>query len=195
MNGHIYIAGVFQTVNRSACGRKGAWVDNDPHFWTSPPTWGICRNDIRARAKQGDVIFFVLPRRCRHPQMIFGYLTIAEIVTHAEAFKRPDLRSKRMGPKIPNGNIIVDANGGYNRYDDNAHLHKFQKIRHHYAIGTEAGSRMLTHEEIRRKAPTFLTTLSAILNRRGTRPFDVISRAGQKLDEKQVKDLISWLNS
>jgi len=27
-------------VNRSACGQKGASIDNDPHFWTGPLTWG-----------------------------------------------------------------------------------------------------------------------------------------------------------
>ena len=66
MKGYIYIASAFDTVNLSTCGQKGSWVDNDPHFWTYPPTWGICRNDIRAKAEEGDSIFFVLPRRGRH---------------------------------------------------------------------------------------------------------------------------------
>jgi|HubBroStandDraft_4_1064222.scaffolds.fasta_scaffold04340_5 hypothetical protein len=59
MEGYIYIASAFETVNRSTCGPKGTRVDNDPRFWTSPPTWGICRNDIRAKADQGDFIFFI----------------------------------------------------------------------------------------------------------------------------------------
>jgi hypothetical protein len=57
VKGYIYIASAFETVNRSACGQKGSWVDNDPHFWTSPPTWGICRNDLRAGAEIGDFVF------------------------------------------------------------------------------------------------------------------------------------------
>src|SRR5207302_3597272 len=98
MKGFIYIASAFHTVNRSKCGRGGSWVDNDPHFWTNPPTWGICRNDLRKRADPGDYIFFVLPRHGRHPQMIFGYLRIAEPkITHAAAYHRGDLKSKRMG--------------------------------------------------------------------------------------------------
>ena|ERR1035438_4093402 len=103
--GYIYIASAFETVNRSVCGQKRSWVDNDPHFWTSPPTWGICRNDLRTGAEIGDVIFFVLPRRGRHPQMIFGFLKVAKKISHLEAFARPELRSKRMGNKMPNGNI------------------------------------------------------------------------------------------
>src|SRR5271166_2960005 len=128
LKGYIYIASAFETVNRSACGQKGSWVDNDPHFWTSPPTWGICRSDLRARAEEGDVVFFVLPRRGKHPQMIFGYLRIGKIVSHVDAFQRLDLRSKRMNNKVPNGNIIVDGTGGYNRFDGGVHRHKFDKI-------------------------------------------------------------------
>jgi hypothetical protein len=106
MKGFIYIASAFHTVNHSKCGRGGSWIDNDPHFWTSPPTWGICRNDLRKRADPGDYIFFVLPRHCRHPQMIFGYLRIAEPkITHAAAYHRTNLKSKRMGNKNPNGKI------------------------------------------------------------------------------------------
>src|ERR1700733_13967401 len=128
MKGYIYIASAFETVNRSICGQKGSWIDNDPHFWTSPPTWGICRNDLRARADVGDYVFFILPRHGRHPQMIFGFLNIAEKISHFDAFRRHDLRSKRMGNKMPNGNIIVCANGTYNRFDGGVHKRKFDKI-------------------------------------------------------------------
>jgi len=27
-------------VFKKKCGGAG-WLDNDPHFWTQPPTWGI----------------------------------------------------------------------------------------------------------------------------------------------------------
>jgi len=195
MKGYIYIASAFETVNRSACGQKGSWVDNDPHFWTSPPTWGICRNDLRAKADVGDVIFFVLPRRGRHPQMIFGFLTIAEIISHVDAFSRVDLRSKRMGRNTPNGNIIVEAGGRYNSFDGNAHRHKFDKIKLHYAVGSNSGSRMLTANEIRCLAPQFLTTLAAIVGIGGERAIDIISRKGRELTALQVKSLLKWLHT
>ncbi len=195
MKGYIYIASAFETVNRSACGQKGSWIDNDPHFWACPPTWGICRNDLRAKAEPGDVIFFVLPRRGRHPQMIFGFLKIAEIISHKEAFGRVKLMAKRMGNKTPNGNIIVDAMGRYNRFDEGAHRHKFEKIKAHYAIGDESGSRMLTAADIKSLLPTFIPTLSSILGVSGTRAIDLISRKGRRLDDEQVRSLLRWLGS
>lgn len=42
MKGFIYIVSAFETVNRSASGQKRSWINNDTHFWTSSPTWGIC---------------------------------------------------------------------------------------------------------------------------------------------------------
>jgi hypothetical protein len=195
VKGYIYIASAFETVNRSVCGQKGSWVDNDPHFWTSPPTWGICRNDLRAGADVGDFVFFVLPRRGRHPQMIFGFLKVVEKISHIEAFPRPDLRSKRMGNKMPNGNIIVDAGGRYNRFDGGAHKHKFDKIKRHYVVGSETESRMLTSEEIRRFALKFLGTLSSVLGVQGDRAIDIISRKGRVLTARQVKSLLAWLNN
>lgn len=193
VKGYIYIASAFETVNRSVCGQRGSWIDNDPHFWTSPPTWGICRNDLRARAEVGDFVFFVLPRRGRHPQMIFGFLKIADILSHIEAFRRADLRSKRMSSKMPNGNIIVNAGGNYNTFDGGAHRHKFDKIKRHYVVGCEEESRMLTSDEIRRLAPTFVNTLGSILGVQGDRAIDIISRKGRVLTAGQITSLLAWL--
>lgn len=194
MKGYIYIASAFETVNRSICGQKGSWIDNDPHFWTSPPTWGICRNDLRAGAEKGDTVFFVLPKRGRHPQMIFAFLKIAGIFSHAEAFACPALVSKRMGNKMPNGNIIVDAAGEYNRYDGGAHKHKFEKIKHDYVVASETESRMLTAQEIARLAPAFTRKLASIIGIQGNRAIDIISRKGRILAQEQVEALLAWLN-
>jgi hypothetical protein len=195
MHGYIYIASAFETVNRSACGQKGCWVDNDPHFWNEPPTWGICRNDLRAQANEGDYVFFVLPKKGRHPQMIFGYLRIETIMSHTDAFRLHSLRSKRMGRKMPNGNIIVDAKGKYNQFDGNVHKYKFEKIKQHYAIGDRSNSRMLTDRQIRRLAPEFLGVLGDVVGKHGTRAIDIISRRGRKIDAGQVKMLLQWLKS
>jgi hypothetical protein len=198
MKGFIYIASAFHTVNRSKCGRGGSWIDNDPHFWTSPPTWSICRNDLRKRADPGDYIFFVLPRHCRHPQMIFGYLRIAEPkITHAAAYHRPDLKSKRMGNKNPNGNILVDARGNYSRFDDNVHKAKFSRIKGEYAIGDPANSRLLDDHAIRSLAPDFVVTLSTILGipqPTGQRPYDIITQKGREINAQQVSRLLAWLS-
>ena len=194
MKGYIYIAGAFETVNRSTCGRGHSWIDNDPHFWTQPPTWGICRNDLRAIANPNDVVFFVLPKNGRHPQMIFGYMTIESICTHIQAYGMPRLVSKRMSNHMPNGNIIVNATGGYNRFDGRVHKHIFHKIKRHYAIGYEHQSRFLTHSEICRLAPSFVGKIAQIIGKSGSRPIDIISRKGAILSPSQVYDLLAWLN-
>ena len=73
---------------------EDVWLDNDPHFWTSPPTWGICRTDYRRTVNVGDYIFFVLPAHAELPQMVYGYLRVKEKITHSQAFQRSALRSK-----------------------------------------------------------------------------------------------------
>jgi len=194
MPGYIYIASAFETVNRSSCGQAGSWIDNDPHFWTDPPTWGICRPDLRAGASEKDVVYFVLSKHGRHPQMIFAYLTIKEIITHTQAFARPELLSKRMGNKTPNGNIIVNARGEYNRFDAGMHFDKFDRIKLRYAIGDPAESRMLSSREIQRLAPSFIRQLSCTIGKQGTSAVDFISRKGRKLTLSQVQALMHWLN-
>jgi len=126
--------------------------------------------------------------------MIFGFLTVAEKITHDEASRRIDLRSKRMGNRVPNGNIIVCTKGGYDRFDGGAHHHIFEKIKRHYVIGSKTESRMLTADEIGRLAPEFIQTLSSIVGIHGRRAIDIISRKGRVLTSGQVKSLLTWLN-
>lgn len=189
----IYIANSFKTVGRTAVARGGWPVDNDPHFWNSPPTWGICRPDLRKKATPGQTIFFVLSKNSQHPQMIFGYLQIKRIVSHLSAHR--SLPQKRMRGLMPDGNIIVTATGRYNRWDGQSHQHNFQKIRGKYAIGDPQHSRFLTAEQIENKAAEFLSTLGEVLGFTGTRAIDLISRAGrQSLTDVQVKALKKWVD-
>lgn len=193
MKGVIYIAGGFCNPCRGKCGQDGVKHDNDPHFWDDPPTWGICRNDLRRKTEAGDYVFFVLPKRSHLPQMVFGYLKVAEKITHLEAYHRPDLREKRMGKKDPNGNIIVDQHGGYSRFDGGAHERIFDKVKQHYVIGCVSSSRLLPEAEIRSLAPAFLRVLKNVTGRSGQRPIDVISRKGLWLSEPQAHRLLAWL--
>ena len=194
MNGYIYIAGSFHNVNRSRCGQGGEWIDNDPHFWTSPPTWGICRPDLREKINPCDVVFFVLPSKARHPQMIFGYLTVEDDITHVQAFAKEELISKQMRNNIPNGNIIVDERGRYNRFDAGAHRHNFDRIKQHYVVGDPLRSKFLTDAEIRQRAPSFLEVLGSVMGKQGGRAIDLISRYGSQLCSDQVDELINWLS-
>lgn len=189
MHGYIYIAGSFLTLNPQSLGP----VDNDPHFWTNPPTWGICRPDLRAGAKNGSVVFFVLPKASGLPQTIFAYLTISEIISHAAAYKRATLFSKRMGNKKPNGNIVVNAIGEYDQHDEWVHADNIEKIKKCYAIGSDSGSRMLTSLEINRLAPSFVPRVGEILGRSGASAVDIVSRKGKRLNESQVEKILEWL--
>lgn len=191
MTGFIYIAGSFETVNRSKCGRGKDWIDNDPHFWTSPPTWGICRNDLRREAKPGDYVFFVLPKRARHPQMLLGYMQISEKITHVEAFRREDSPSKRMGSQNPNGNMMVDDLGNYNQFDGGAHKSIFHEIKGEYVVSDVQRSKFLTDSEIRRLAPSFVGTLHDVFGGSGENAIDYIHRiAANNFSERQIQCLL-----
>lgn len=190
----MYIAGSFHTVRRNSCGGGKGWIDNDPHFWTDPPTWGICRNDLRRRAEKGDYIFFVLPRNTQHEQCLFAYLRVNEKITHAEAWGRRELRSKRMGNKMPNGNIIVDKSGGYNRFDGGAHRHMFEKVNREYVVGDPAGSRFLTPKEINDLAPGFIAMLRRVFGSSASSPIKIITRYGKTLSARQVDAVVRWAN-
>jgi len=195
MANFIYIAGSFETVIKSKCGRGKGWIDNDPYFWTQPPTWGICRNDLRRKVSPEDTIIFVLPKHGKHPQMILGYIKIKEIIKHEEAYSRKNLKSKLMGNKNPNGNIIVDQNGNYNRFDGGAHKHMFDKVKERYAVGYKDKSKMLSKEQIERLAPSFLSKLQEITGKKGNRPIDIITRYGLELSEAQIDQLVVWVNA
>ena len=86
--GMMYIANSFKTVGSTESARARWPVDNGPHFWSSPPSWGICRPDLRRKAAVGQTIFFVLSKHAQHPQMIFGYMKIKEIVSHLAAHRK-----------------------------------------------------------------------------------------------------------
>lgn len=98
MAGRIYISSAFKSLKNATCKLNDESLDNDPHFWKQPPTWGICRTDYRRNCKVGDYIFFVLPKKSSlNEQCIYGYLKVKDIITHAQAYKA--FPSKRMADK------------------------------------------------------------------------------------------------
>lgn len=192
MKGYIYIASAFQSLISCGC-TKGNQIDNDPHIWDKPYTWGICRPDLRNCINPGDYVFYVFGSDADYPQMIFAYIKVAKVITHLEAFK--ELRSKRMvNDNNPNGNIIVDYAGDYNKHDGGVHKYNFNKIKKFYAVADMRYSRRLTEKEILRKSPSFIQLLKKIFLKEGKRPIDFISRKGRRLDENQIKLILNWLN-
>jgi hypothetical protein len=144
--------------------------------------------------RAGDFVFFVLPKRGQLPQMLFGYLKVKETITHTQAHNRVDLVSKRMGNKNPNGNIIVDGNGAYNRFDAGVHRGHFDEIKQFYVVGDRNESRLLKPAEIRRKAPSFMTALSNVFHQAASTPYGIISRKGRRMTGHQVNTLLRWVN-
>jgi hypothetical protein len=100
-----------------------------------------------------------------------------------------------MGNKNPNGNIIVDANGQYNRFDGGIHEKRFEKIKLYYVIGDESNSEFLTEKKIRQLAPGFLSALDEIFESKESSVFKVIGRSGRRMSEKQINQLLTWLHS
>lgn len=197
MQGRIYISSAFTNLRYVKCKPNSAWLDNDPHFWKSPPTWGICRTDFRKQLNKDDYIFFVLPKYSKDekdldlPQMIYGYFKIVDHIDHLTAYK--SFPQKRMRNTNPNGNIIVDANGHYNEFDGDVHRSRFSQIRKHYIVGHRSKNKFLKPQEIRRLAPTFLMTLNAIFQTDASDIFEVIGRKGRKLSDKQITRLLDWI--
>ena len=191
MQGRIYISSAFTNLKYSVCKPNKDWLDNDPHFWNSPPTWGICRTDFRNQLVKGDFIFFVLPKDSILPQMIYGYIKIRENISHIEAYKK--LPQKRMGNKNPNGNIIVDQSGNYNKYDLGIHKERFDKIKNYYVIGDVKESKFLNQNKIKSLAPNFLQILNEAYKMQSNNVFSIIGRKGRILNEIQINQLLNWL--
>lgn len=192
MKGRIYIASVFRSLRQTGCVVHGE-VDNDPHIWNEPYTWGICRPDLRNNIDVGDYVFFVLGNKADLPQMIFAYIKVREIITHEEAYKK--LRNKRMNGKIYEGNILIDSKGRYNKYDKGKHKNKFKKIKNKYVIADMKHSRKLEKNEIIEKSKNFVNKISDIFNKKGKTVYDILSRKGRKMDELQINKILQWLNS
>ena len=199
MEGRIYISSAFTNLSYVKCKPNPDWLDNDPHFWNSPPTWGICRTDFRRKLQKGDYIFFVLPKNAKGangedlPQMIYGYFRIADHINHLEAYRI--LPQKRMRNSNPNGNIIVNSDGSYNRMDAGVHKNRFDEIKRHYIIGDKRSFRFFRPEDIRRLAPSFLKTLNNLFGTKAVDIYRVIGRKGRVLNENQINSLVVWLNN
>jgi hypothetical protein len=195
VDGRIYISSAYLNVKKTDCGDSEDFLDNDPHFWKSPPTWGICRTDYRRTVNVGDFVFYVLPANAKLPQMIYAYMCVKEKINHWEAYNRPELINKRMGNKNPNGNIIVDGKNQYNRFDLGAHFDRFKEVRKYYVIGDARKSRKLQEPTIRRLAPDFVPVLRKVFRAKGAMPHDILTRKGRRLNEEQVRMLLEWLNN
>jgi hypothetical protein len=193
LEGRIYISSAFINLPGIRCRPNAEWLDNDPHIWNSPPTWGICRTDFRRMLTVGDYIFFVLPKHGELPQMIYAYFKIREHIDHKAAFMR--FPQKRMWNGSPNGNIIVNSRGEYNRYDMGIHEDRFDQVKEHYLVGSWREGKRLSRADICRLAPSLLRKLNGLFLTNARDIFEVIGRKGRILDAAQVKKLLRWIDN
>jgi hypothetical protein len=98
-----------------------------------------------------------------------------------------------MGERIPNGNIIVDAHGRYNRFDGGYHKDRFAEIKRYYVIGDTKESQFVSEERIRKLAPGFLGVLNRVFGTREKSVFGVIGRKGRRMSQEQARGLLAWL--
>lgn len=191
--GRSYISSAFTSIKINKCKPINNWLDNDPHFWNSPPTWGICRTGFKKNLGEGDYVFFVLPNNSELPQMIYAYMRIEEKITHLDAY--PRFPQKRMGNKNPNGNIIVNQDGSYSKFDLEIHKDRFNEITNYYLVGSKSESKFLTSKEIEYLSRDFLKILQQVFNTNLTTIFKIIGRKGRVLNPGQIQTLLNWLNN
>ena len=125
--------------------------------------------------------------------MIYGYIRIIEKIPHIEAFKR--FPNKRMKNGNPNGNIITDEFGNYNKYDLGAHKNRFESIKQYYLVGDVSHSKFLRVEEIMKLSKYFLPALRKIFNCNAPDIFSIIGRKGRVLSSSQIIKLLTWLRN
>ena len=93
----------------------------------------------------------------------------------------------------PNGNIITDEFGNYNKYDLGAHKKRFENIKQYYLVGDITESKFIKAKKIKNFASEFLPILKKIFDTNSNTIFQIIGRKGRKLNQLQIHTLLKWL--
>jgi hypothetical protein len=183
MKGYIY------RLHQGADPVKG-WIFNDPIFG-SPPTLGACVPNLRSSVERGDWVFCISGRVATHQPFVVGGFQVERKITALQAYRRfPQYRLQRSPGGQVLGNIIVDGSGGHHPLDNHD---GFQKRVQNYLVGGKT-VHVQTEEQIQRAREQTLGTLSRVFQRPGNRSFDIVPR-WRRMDERQVEDLRTWLES
>lgn len=187
MKGYIYITG------------QGA----DPHMandlkdpiLSRTPTLGACMPNIRRFVTRGDWVFVVSGKRSMVQQYVVGGFKVDEKITALAALERfPDNRLHIDDNGRLRGNIIVQPDGTVDPLDTHD-PESFVRRTQNYIIGTEPIV-MESDREVERSRVETLRKLSEIVERApGNRVVDVIGRGAKRLEERQVNNLVDWLQN
>jgi len=183
MKGYIYT--MFQGADPGT-----GWVMTDP-IYTPIPTLGACMPNIRRAVETGDYIFSISGRVDGTNQYIVGGFQVADKINALMAYSKfPQNRMKQMNDGSLRGNIIVDKDG--NKLDIDYHSNHKKRIEN-YIIGKNEVV-ISKPDEIKRGRKETLPMLNNLFNTKEDSVYRVVSR-WRKLNEQQIHDLISWMNS
>jgi hypothetical protein len=184
MKGYIYI---------TSTGADPAALNNlnDPLF-TGVPTLGACMPNIRRLVERGDFIFVVSGKVAGIQQYVVGGLRVAEKITALSAYKRfPQNRLHLDADDKLQGNVVVNSRGEKHPLDTHDAATFASRVRD-FVVGDHSIA-LTTPREVELGRAQSLPKLSQILNKKGNRAIDVVSR-WSKLDEKQIGQMVDWLN-
>ena len=187
MKGYIYVAGrgADPALNNDL---------NDPIFG-EVPTLGACMPNVRRVVQKGDHVFVVSGKTEGVQQYVVGGFEVDEKISALAAYDRfPQNRIERRPDGHLVGNIVVNADGSrsqldeHNGDDDQA----FERRIHNYVVGTHPVA-MTSAEEVQRSRDETMGRLAQVLQRPpSNRIIDLLGR-WRRLDESQVRELITWL--
>jgi Nucleotide modification associated domain 2 len=163
---------------------------NDPLF-TRVPTLGACMPNIRRLVFPGDFIFVVSGKVPQVQQYVVGGMRVEEKISMLAAYKRfPENRLHLDANGRVQGNVIVTSKGTQHPLDHHSADTFAERVKN-FIVGSDPVA-LESEREVELGRAQTLPKLSDVLGKRGNRVIDVMSRWA-KVDEAQVRDLLSWL--
>lgn len=181
MKGYIY------TMYAGADPGTG-WNMTDP-IYGKVPTLGACMPNVRRAVEQGDYIFSISGRMQNVKQYVVGGFSVDEKINALAAYNRlPENRMKVTSEGALLGNIIVDENGRHLNFD----YHKnYERRIENYIIGKDPVI-IEGEKQIARAREETLNILNELFRKNEDSVKKIIGR-WRKMDETQIKDLLSWI--
>lgn len=183
MKGYVYITG----TGADPAALKNL---NDPLF-TRVPTLSACMPNIRRLVELGDYIFVISGKVPGIQQYVIGGMRVSEKISMLAAYKRfPENRLHLDQDGKIQGNIPIDSHGNQHPLDTHDPATFANRVKN-FIVGDSAVA-LRSQKEVELGRNESLAKMSQVLDRRGNRMIDVVSRWA-KLDEKQVAETLDWL--
>lgn len=182
MKGYIY------TMYAGADPAEG-WKMTDP-IYGKVPTLGACMPNIRKAVEKNDYIFSISGKSKNVEQYIVGGFSVDEKINALAAYNRfPENRMKVDEDGKIEGNIIIDQNG--NHLDCDYHANHEKRIEN-YIIGKDPII-IEGEKQVDKAREETIHILQSLFGKNEDTVFKIMGR-WRRLDEMQIKDLLSWIN-